>query len=186
MTSPDPVPAPAAPLAEIVTTEGSTSSATAVTSQPAAEPAATAPVVTVLDVAVDVHPALTTAPPTTTAGIRIQGHGRRRVLLACLADGVTGSRPSLMTGSPPPFLDDHLLQARLCPRAYGPAAMASAFTWRPRRASPWAGESTPAPTAFPRSRHAPWRRPPGRRPPGRPAGGWPVPLPASPRAAPRS
>src|ERR1700743_1287015 len=97
MTSPDPVPAPAAPLAEIVTTEGSTSSATAVTSQPAAEPAATAPVVPVLDVAVDGHPALTTTPATATAGSRIQGHGGRLIPFADLADGVTGSRPSLMT-----------------------------------------------------------------------------------------
>jgi hypothetical protein len=61
------------------------------------EPAAAVPVAPVLDVAVDVHPALTTTPTTAKAGTRIQGHGGRLVPFADLADGVTGSRPSLMT-----------------------------------------------------------------------------------------
>src|SRR5580704_17251201 len=95
MTSPEPVPAPAAPLAEVVNTEGSTSSATVVTLQVAAEPAAvTLPALEAL-VVVDVHPAPATA--TATTGISIQGHGGRLVPCPGLADGVTGSRPSLMT-----------------------------------------------------------------------------------------
>src|SRR5580700_9878742 len=103
MTSPEPVPAPACPEALIVTTEGSTSCATVVTVQVAAEPAAvTFPALEAV-VVVDVHPAPATA--TATAGISIQGHEGRVVPFAGLADGLTGSRPSLMTGSPPPLLD---------------------------------------------------------------------------------
>src|ERR1700722_14226572 len=92
MTSPDPVPAPAFPLAVIVTTEGSTLSATEVTAQAAAELAATLPALETATaesgdaIAAPMKPAPT--PTTAKAGIRIQGH-RRLVLLVELACTVT-------------------------------------------------------------------------------------------------
>src|ERR1700722_14109764 len=75
MTSPDPVPEPPGPLAAIVTTEGSTWSATGVTGQPTAELAA-APLLLLL-LPEDVQPA--SAAPAAT-GTSTHGHQRRRAM----------------------------------------------------------------------------------------------------------
>src|ERR1700722_255541 len=76
MTSPDPVPEPAAPAAAMVTTEGSTWSATGVTGHPMAELAAALPLVLLL-LPEDVQPASAAAAAT---GTSTHGHQRRLVM----------------------------------------------------------------------------------------------------------
>src|SRR5580704_5547722 len=149
MTSPEPVPAPAAPLALIVTTDGSTSLATEVTAQALAEPVA-AVLVMVLE-PLDVQPAPTTA----RAGIRIQGHlGRRRPAPSVGLVVVTGPPPCPSRAPARPIAD--------------PSLLAPAFTWRRRRASPGTGETSaaagPGPTAIPHSSPPTALRSPGWSP----------------------
>ncbi|HEX4290803.1 MAG TPA: hypothetical protein VH021_17900 [Trebonia sp.] len=76
MTSPDPVPEPPGPAAAMVTTEGSTLSATEVTAQPTAELAAAPPLP---PLAADEQPA--SAAPAAT-GTSTQGHHRRWAAVA--------------------------------------------------------------------------------------------------------